>query len=69
VVDNKLVFKNLKDNSNFIKEDERSKHVYLKPDLLYSPSRVEKIKTLKEIFLEFDNDKSSKKLFTFFNSN
>jgi len=58
-VDNQHIFKNIKNSSDYIKEDQRSKHVYLKPDLLYSPSKVEKIKKLKEIFLEFDDDNSS----------
>jgi hypothetical protein len=46
--------------SDQIKTDERSKHIYLKPDYIFQGEICEKIKRLKDVFLQFDNDKSNK---------
>lgn len=65
IVDNQHKNKSLRNISEFNKNDMRSKHLYLKPDVLYSPTKVAKIEKLKEIFLQFDNDNSSNFYFLF----
>lgn len=62
-MDKNLIFKNYaidKKNEIFNLKDERSKHLYLRPDYLFKSDNVKKIQNLKEVFLEFDEDNSSK---------
>jgi hypothetical protein len=76
IVDDKLKYKNLKKYSTEIeniKNDDRSKHLYLQPNYIFQEENCEKIKKIKKVFLRFDEDSSKKldiyELMTMFNDN